>query len=745
MNKHIKLLAVLFIVAVFGVSVFVADNVSAQTNEQIIQQLQEQIEQLKAQIAILQAQLGIVSEPDPIPVPVPTPVPSECPVFSYRLYRGVSDTSTGGEVTKLQEILVEDSSVYPERLVTGYYGPLTEKAVQRWQAKHGVVASGSAATTGYGVVGPQTRAKISIVCPTPIPKPIPIPIPTDNITVLSPSGGEQWGLESNQLIQWTSGPIAVGSALAKIAYVDIDLLSWSIPCKKGEPCPLSSAPSFSTALARKVPNSGSFSWTVGKNISGSAIPTGPYVIRISNSENSSQYDQSDYAFNIVKAQTGNLPPTISGVSGPSVLKVGEAGKWEVKATDPEQGPLSYLVVWGDETAGTGISERAIPSAPSAVTQTATFTHVYSKAGVYTPTFTVTDNGGLSAKTSVSVSVSGTTTNNPPVINGIPAIPSDIKVDQSVSFSWGATDADGDNLSWSVSWGDGTGVAGACTSPNPQNKKGWTFKTSHAWQKSGIYTVKATVNDCRGSSDEHAFNIKVGELVTPTVTVISPNGGETWTKGMTQTIKWQDNTPVPVCLVGAQCAPQAPKYWDIKLITYYPPCTGEVCPSYPYVAPYTIADNVYGSSYNWSVGKIVNYDGTGGTAPDGSYAVQICQTGTSVCDSSDSYFKIVSGTTTNNPPVINGIPAIPSDIKVDQSVSFSWGATDADGDNLSWSVSWGDGTGVAGACTSPNPQNKKGWTFKTSHAWQKSGIYTVKATVNDCRGSSDEHSFSLTVN
>lgn len=512
MNRKIKLLVVLFVAVFFSVSFFMADPVSAQTNEQIIQQLQKQIEQLKAQIIILQAQLGIVSpsEPKPLPIPTPTPVPSECPVFSHTLRRGVSDASTGGEVTKLQKMLAEDPNVYPERLVTGYYGSLTEKAVQRWQTKQGVVYSGSAETTGYGVVGSQTRAKIAVVCTTPIPGPIPIQIPTNNIKVLSPNGGEQWALSSSQIIQWVSSwPGVIESSFVKIAYVDIDLLSWVSLCKKNELCTLSLAPSFSTALARKVPNNGSFSWTIGKNISGSTIPTGPYVIKISNSENTSQYDQSDDAFNIVKEQSGNILPTISGVSGPSVLKVGEVGKWEVKATDPEQGPLTYSVVWGDETVGIGIAERAVPSAPSAVTQTATFNHVYSGAGSYNPTFTVTDNGGLSAKTSVNVSVSsGTTTNNSPVINGIPAIPSDIKVGQSVSFSWGATDADGDNLSWSVSWGDGTGEAGACQSPNSQNKAGWTYKTSHAWQKAGTYTVKATVNDCRGGSDEHSFSASV---------------------------------------------------------------------------------------------------------------------------------------------------------------------------------------------------------------------------------------------
>ena len=45
MNKQIKLFAVLFIVVVLGVSLFATNPVSAQTNEQIIQQLQEQIMQ----------------------------------------------------------------------------------------------------------------------------------------------------------------------------------------------------------------------------------------------------------------------------------------------------------------------------------------------------------------------------------------------------------------------------------------------------------------------------------------------------------------------------------------------------------------------------------------------------------------------------------------------------------------------------------------------------------------------------
>ena len=44
------------------------------------------------------------------------------------------------------------------------FGKLTEAAVQQWQSSHGLVSSGTAATTGYGAVGPKTRAAIASAC-----------------------------------------------------------------------------------------------------------------------------------------------------------------------------------------------------------------------------------------------------------------------------------------------------------------------------------------------------------------------------------------------------------------------------------------------------------------------------------------------------------------------------------------------------------------------------------------------------
>lgn len=69
--------------------------------------------------------------------------------------------STGSDVTELQTYLAQNASIYPSGLVTGYFGPLTQAAVERFQSTQGIVSSGSPETTGYGRVGPTTMARIN--------------------------------------------------------------------------------------------------------------------------------------------------------------------------------------------------------------------------------------------------------------------------------------------------------------------------------------------------------------------------------------------------------------------------------------------------------------------------------------------------------------------------------------------------------------------------------------------------------
>ena len=62
------------------------------------------------------------------------------------------------DVSNLQQALKTDSSIYSEGLVTGYFGPATLRAVQKFQEKYGLASSG---VPGYGNVGPKTRIKLN--------------------------------------------------------------------------------------------------------------------------------------------------------------------------------------------------------------------------------------------------------------------------------------------------------------------------------------------------------------------------------------------------------------------------------------------------------------------------------------------------------------------------------------------------------------------------------------------------------
>ena len=65
---------------------------------------------------------------------------------------------TNNDVKNLQTALKTDSSIYPDGKITGYFGPLTLKAVEKFHEKYGIASSGKA---GYGNVGPKTRAKLN--------------------------------------------------------------------------------------------------------------------------------------------------------------------------------------------------------------------------------------------------------------------------------------------------------------------------------------------------------------------------------------------------------------------------------------------------------------------------------------------------------------------------------------------------------------------------------------------------------
>lgn len=103
--------------------------------------MEEQIILLQDQIAKLKVQLQETQEAEE--------TQKTKLKFTKILYRGVKDE----EVKTLQEFLKKFPDIYPEGLVTGYFGSLTETAIKRFQAQYGIDPTGT--------VGPKTRQKLN--------------------------------------------------------------------------------------------------------------------------------------------------------------------------------------------------------------------------------------------------------------------------------------------------------------------------------------------------------------------------------------------------------------------------------------------------------------------------------------------------------------------------------------------------------------------------------------------------------
>lgn len=94
------------------------------TTQQSKTELLKTISELRAEIRTLKAQIaeGVT--------------PTTMAQKRFRLNQEFGIGASNEEIMQLQKILATDSSIYPEGMVTGYFGPLTLKAVARLQTKY---------------------------------------------------------------------------------------------------------------------------------------------------------------------------------------------------------------------------------------------------------------------------------------------------------------------------------------------------------------------------------------------------------------------------------------------------------------------------------------------------------------------------------------------------------------------------------------------------------------------------------
>lgn len=131
------------------------------------------------------------------------------------------------------------------------------------------------------------------------------------------------------------------------------------------------------------------------------------------------------------------------------------------SSDPDSDQLTYNWDFGDGNTGTGVTP----------------THIYTASGIYNITLTVNDGFNDSASVIATVTV----------INTAPIADADGTADgynvfrnQNLTFIDTSYDPDGDTLSYSWNFGDGT------TSTN--------YQPTHSYASSGVYNVTLVVND-----------------------------------------------------------------------------------------------------------------------------------------------------------------------------------------------------------------------------------------------------------
>lgn len=453
---------------------------AAQTSEaQVISALEAQTQALLAKVAQLQAQLGVQdsgSNTSGFGTAAATNVSatgagvgaygttggtvdsSACPNIGRSLKKGVS----GDDVRRLQQFLAEDPTVYPEGLVTGYYGALTEAAVRRWQAKYQVVSSGTPETTGYGVVGPRTAAAIALLCSTRAGGSANSNPSVGGYIQVSPISGA-----APLTVTITATVNTAGSCAGATYTLDF-----------GDRTTVQNIP-VSTGNCKEVAQTFTHTYQYG----------GVYQIVLS---------AGGHRTTATVQVSGPLPPSnpttpttpqvssfsVSPSSGPAPLQ-SVFYTWIPAARPANAG--SYQINFGDGA----VVQPPFCSQTDTCQTPGQSAHIYANPGTYTAQL-IHSSLGVVGSAAITVSSPAPATSTPtttPAVTGSYGIISIMPL-TSTTGDAGITTAFSVPVCapYQIDWGDGTPVSTVMASCTPNSSLGVTLEASHAYTAAGSYTV-----------------------------------------------------------------------------------------------------------------------------------------------------------------------------------------------------------------------------------------------------------------
>jgi PKD repeat protein len=482
--------------------------------------VQTQLVALLAELQQLQQQIAQVQGTPTTSAPPVSHGNVPCP--SPALTRGLSRGMTGTDVAALQGFLI-NMGYLTGTGPTGYFGALTEAALQRFQAAQGIASSGTPATTGYGAAGPRTRYAIMQVCTpgyssTPVnqqPITTPLPLPTYTPPVQQVTA---------QFTTFTANP-------SQITVGQQSTLTWNVQNASG------------CVLSQQVPGQASVVVNVNLPVSGTALVS-PGTSIIYTIVCTAVGIQNVGATQSIGVTVTGQPVTSSTSNYPHLAITASPSTINVKD--------STTVAWD----AVNISSCSLTSSPnifSSNTTSGSQTSVFNTVGTTTFTFTCTSGSQSYASTTQVVVRS--------MPNSIIATPATGTAPLYVTFN--GVMGNTYNGSLLLDYGDGNNVT-VCAAGAACN----TFTVYHTYANVGTYVPSLTVVSSSGNTSLGSTQIVVSPPAAPQPTLVTNQSSysigdtvlATWNvPGNTYPTDWVTYVPQGLSWNAGTFPPNQPKF------------------------------------------------------------------------------------------------------------------------------------------------------------------------------------------
>lgn len=208
--------------------------------------------------------------------------------------------------------------------------------------------------------------------------------------------------------------------------------------------------------------------------------------------------------------------------------------------------------------------------------------------------------------------------------------------------------------------------------------------------------------------DNYFTITSSAPQKPSVSILSPKGGDVWKKGEYKNIVWDNNFAI--------CHGTGCRYPDayIHLVSSK-------------TKSMTVAKvNTGQGVFNWKVGSFDAISEDFLIPGDNTLQIEICLDKEVDCGRSDRFTITDSGTPSNLPPVIRTFYG-PTTVKPYAAGTWQIRASDPEGKKLTYAINWGDSLATS---TGSLPSNG---SLGITHQYKKVGQYRIYLVVQDSDG------------